>query len=81
MAYKSVTVDVDVDVYLEDFDDEELIEELEDRDYVIAKKDESFSYKHINSLVMNVYMARVLDAPNLDEHLNKLFNEVLNRSI
>ncbi len=29
--YKTVEVDVDVDIYLEDFSDEELIQELEDR--------------------------------------------------
>ena len=34
---KEVWVEVDVDVDLEDFDDEDLIEELEERGYAIAK--------------------------------------------
>ena len=81
MSSKTITIDVDVDVALEDFDDEELIEELEERDYVVVKKDDHDDIARINSIVMNVYLARVLDAPNLDEYLNELFNEVLNRSI
>ena len=31
MGHKTVEVEVDVDIYLEDFSDEELIQELEDR--------------------------------------------------
>jgi hypothetical protein len=79
MTYKNVTVDIDV--YLEDFDDEELVEELEERDYKVSKKDDGTDFGRINTLVNNLWLARVLQAPNLDEHLNELFNEVLNRSI
>jgi hypothetical protein len=79
MVYKNVTVDIDV--CLEDFDDEELIEELEERNYKVLKKDDYINFDHINTLVYDVWMARVRQAPNLDEHLNELFNEVLNRRI
>ena len=79
MTYKNVTVDIDV--YLEDFDDEELIEEIEERDYKVSKKDDDTYIGRINTLVNNLWLARVLEVPNLDEHLNELFNEVLNRSI
>lgn len=74
-------VTVDVDVYLDDIDEYELVEELKGRGYFVGKKEDCPLPDHINSLVMNVYMARVLQAPNLDEHLDALFNEVLNRSI
>jgi hypothetical protein len=74
-------VTIDVDVHLDDIDEYELIEELKARGYFVGKKDERPLPEHINSMVMNVYLARVLSAPNLDEYLNELFNEVLNRSI
>jgi len=32
------TISVDVDIYLDDFDDDELIEELEARDYNVSKE-------------------------------------------
>ena len=79
MTYKTITVDVDVD--LDDFDEEDLIDALENNGYKVSKKDEYLSDDRINSLVTNVYLAKVLGAPNLDEYLNELFNEVLNRSI
>jgi broad-specificity NMP kinase len=79
MTYKNVSVNVDV--CLEDFDDEELIEELEERDYKVSKKDDNTNFDRINTLVYDVWLARVRQVPNLDEHLNELFNEVLNRSI
>ena len=78
---KARMVTVDVDVYLDDIDEYELVEELKDRGYFVGKKDELPLPDHINSLVTNVYLAKVLGAPNLDEYLNELFNEVLNRSI
>jgi len=79
MTYKNVSVNIDV--CLEDFDDEELIEELEERDYKVSKKDDNTNFDRINTLVYDVWLARVRQVPNLDEHLNELFNEVLNRSI
>ena len=40
-GYKIISVDttVDVEVYLDDFDDVDLVEELEERNYVVFKKD------------------------------------------
>lgn len=40
MAYKSVTVDVDVEVDINEFDDDELIDELESRGYKCISKDD-----------------------------------------
>ena len=75
-------VTIDVDVYLDDIDEYELVEELKSRGYFVGKKDERPLPEHINSIVTNVYLARVLNVPTkLDEHLDELFNEVLNRSI
>lgn len=37
MGYKTITVDVDVDVDLDEFDDSELIDELEGRGYTVSK--------------------------------------------
>ena len=39
MGYKTVTVDVDVYVDLDKFDDDELVEELIDRGYTVNKGD------------------------------------------
>ena len=63
------------------FSDEELIEQIQKGNYVVVKKDDYVDFDDINSLVEKVWLARVLGAPNLDEYLNELFNEVLNRSI
>jgi len=40
MGRRTVTVDVDVDVDINDFDTGDLIDELEDRGYVVLDKDE-----------------------------------------
>jgi hypothetical protein len=40
MGRRTVTVDVDVDVDINDFDTDDLIDELEDRGYVVLDKDE-----------------------------------------
>ena len=37
MTYKTVTVDVDVDIDLDEFDDSELIDEMNQRGYTVIK--------------------------------------------
>jgi hypothetical protein len=38
MTYKTVTVDVDVDIDLDEFDDSELIDEMNQRGYACIKE-------------------------------------------
>lgn len=42
-------VTIDVDVYLDEFDDDALIEELEDRGYTVVDKNESFDVSDLTS--------------------------------
>lgn len=44
MGYKTVTVDVDVDIDLEEFDDEELIDEMNQRGYAVIKGSENMGF-------------------------------------
>jgi hypothetical protein len=44
MGYRTVTVDVDVDLELDDFSDEDLIDELRDRGYTAKKNNSEFSW-------------------------------------
>lgn len=48
-VYTDVEVDVDID--LEDFDDDELIEELESRDYNVTKKAFSDSDNELQNVI------------------------------
>lgn len=41
MGYKTVTVDVDVDIDLDEFDDSELIDEMNQRGYTCIKEAEA----------------------------------------
>ena len=49
MGYKTVTVDVDVDVYVDDIinemDDQELIDELNSRGYTVSKDPERETFE------------------------------------
>ena len=58
MAY--VTIDYEFDIRDCDFDDEELIEELESRNYIVCKKDGSYySGDNINNcLIQDIWMLR-----------------------
>lgn len=69
MAYKTV----DVDIYLEDFDDDELITELTARNYIVTEPSD-------NNTVMQLYESYTKkDTAKVDELLKELFNDQLGR--
>ena len=73
------TISVDVDVDLDDFDDSDLIEELRARCYFVS--DDPIDTPDVEAIVHELYVARCMDDSNIDQHLNKLFEAVLNKRI
>lgn len=70
----TVTVDVDIDIDLGDFDDDDLIEELEDRGYKIFDEDEE------TSLLLNKYDCElILDRLGWDAKPGSEFGDVIEK--
>lgn len=75
MSY--VTINTDVDVYLEDFDDKDLIEELRDRGYYVS--DEEKTQSGLTSLE-DLYISWTLDRNNFEEKFRDYCRQNLGRS-
>lgn len=73
------TISVDVDVDLDDFDDSDLIDELRARCYFVS--DDVIDTPDVEAIVHELYVARCMADSDLDTHLNKLFEAVLNKRI
>ena len=81
MAYTTVstTVDVDVDVYLDDFDDAELVKELRSRGYdVYSKVGGKNQLEYIKDEVFNLKRDYLTcTASTFDYQLQQFFNNML----
>jgi hypothetical protein len=81
---KTITVDVDVDTYIEDFDDEDLIDELRDRGYTVSdtkKSKKEFSWlkpsqeeDEVDDILWALRQAYILEG---DDQFRKSFKEIL----
>ena len=71
MSYRTKTVEVDIE--LDDFDNDELIDELHDRGYIVCK--ESVLTKEQERLFHEVYLDYV-DNKNLNSSVKKLLDEM-----
>lgn len=71
MSYRTKTVEVDIE--LDDFDDDELIDELQDRGYIVCK--ETVLTKEQERLLHEVYLDYV-DNKNLNSSVKKLLDEM-----
>ena len=74
MSYIVKTMDVEVEIDLDDFSDRELIEELQDRGNYIISKDSIFT-KDQERLFHEVYLDYV-DGKNLNSSVKKLLDEM-----
>jgi ACT domain-containing protein len=75
MGRRTVTVDVDVDVDINDFDTDDLIDELEDRGYVVLDKDEKKA-RETNSerILWLIRQSYITDTPeNFHKFLERKF--------
>lgn len=73
------TITVDVEVDLDEFEDNELIDELRHRCYHVS--DDPIDTPDVEAIVHELYVARCLADSDLDTHLNRLFEAVLNKRI
>ena len=77
-----VTINTDVDVYLDDFSDEDLIEELRDRGYSVVKKDrrefswlrQSYEEEELDDLLWSLRQAYIIDS---GDQFRKSFEKIL----
>ena len=61
--YKTVTIDVDVDVTLNDFDDDDLVEELKSRGYKVNIEELSPDEADLDKFDLD-YLINLVDADN-----------------
>ena len=69
-----VSITTEVDVYLDDFDDEDLIEELKDRGYYVSKSSSGASE------LQNLYDAWVYKTGNYEELFRQYCQATIGRS-
>ena len=81
MSYRTVTLDVDVDVDLSDFSNDDLIEELRDRGYSVVKIDREFSWlkpsreeEELDDLLWALRQAYIIDS---GDQFRKSFVKIL----
>jgi hypothetical protein len=78
MGYRTVTVDVDVDVELEDFSDNDLVEELRDRGFTVNKFDSwlkpSLIEDELHTVLWKLRQAYIIDK---DDRFRKSFEKIL----
>lgn len=77
MTYRTISAYVDVEVDLDDFDDDDLIEELESRGFMISPEDGSISH---NELLVSIWEKRRLGR-NYDTELDNLIYNVLGKIV
>ena len=70
-----VTINTDVDVYLDDFSDEDLIEELRDRGYYVGDNE-----KVSNTSLEELYISWTLDRDTFEDKFRAYCRENLGRS-
>ena len=71
MSYRTKTVEVDIE--LDDFDDDELIDELQDRGFIVCK--ETVLTKEQERLLHDVYLDYV-DNKSLNKSVKALLDEL-----
>jgi hypothetical protein len=78
MAYVTRTVDVEIELDLDDFDLEDIIEHLEHCDYTVIETDDIVSTKEEIQHLCDAYM---YDRPNFDKKISDFFYEKLGRIV
>ena len=71
MAY----ITVDVDINLDEFDDDEIVEELEARGYYVQK--ESFEFNKLDKYDLD-FMLDLVDKNNTDVYTNRVRDKLYN---
>ncbi|CAB5220688.1 hypothetical protein UFOVP247_23 [uncultured Caudovirales phage] len=81
MAYITTTVDVDVEVYLEEFEDDDLVDELKSRGYEVYEKNDPNKGNHPVE-VRDLYNTYNTCSPELfEKELKRFFRESLDVNI
>ena len=79
MTYRTISTYVDVDVDMDDFDSDELIEELESRGYVVSGDEASEGYpEDTQTLLRSIYEAKRMGRC-YDEMVDKLIYNTIGR--
>lgn len=76
MTYKTIYTEVEVDVDLDEFDTEDLIEELEDRGYMVGAENAENS----NELLTKIWELR-RSGKNFDQELDQLIYTILGKIV
>ena len=82
---KTACVEVDVDVNLDDFDEQDLIDYLEDKDYTVIEGKVSTKYETFEELdkqIWQLYLTYVSEngaGPEMDKQLGNFFAEYYNK--
>lgn len=80
MSYRTKTVEVDIE--LDDFDDDELIDELEDRGFSVFKDSLDISPDKFADEAHKLYVSYLSDSKeNFNKTLREFFWEVLNKRV
>lgn len=79
MTYRTVDVEVEVDIDLKDFDADDLIEELESRGIKIPEDDYEYENKCKDARILDLYEAYTLKQERFDNLLRDYFYETIGR--
>jgi hypothetical protein len=84
-TYRTASVEVDVDFDLDNFDEQDLIDYLEDKGYTIMEGKNNSKFENFDDLDKNIwklYQTFMLDEGdnnNMDRELRKFFAEYYNK--
>ena len=76
MSYR--TISTSVDIYMDEFDDDDLIEELEDRGFIVESKNKSIDNSGIIGLIKTLYEKR-RNSINYQQELDEIIYSVIGR--
>lgn len=76
MSYR--TISTSVDIYMDEFDDDDLIEELEDRGFIVGSKNKSIENSDVIGLIKTLYEKR-RNSINYQQELDEIIYSVIGR--
>lgn len=76
MSYR--TISTSVDIYMDEFDDDDLIEELQDRGFIVGSKNKSIENSDVIGLIKTLYEKR-RNSINYQQELDEIIYSVIGR--
>lgn len=76
MSYR--TISTSVDIYMDEFDDDDLIEELQDRGFIVGSKNKSIENSDVIELIKTLYEKR-RNSINYQQELDEIIYSVIGR--